>query len=200
MSTHADVRSLAQLQILRERLINWRGSTIKEAENVLVELNKISTWVTEEARAYWQSQLTAAERHWNECREALLRCEAAVRMDEKRPCTDERKRLERAKLRRVLCDEKLRVVREANLVWSRQLTKVRGRLQSVADMADADVQVAIVKLTDIVTSLEQYARIVSGSNSRSATETVTTSETPPSSGDAADLGPAQSAGDASPPA
>ncbi len=68
-----------------------------------------------------------------------MRCQATVRADEKRPCTDERKRVEKAVQRRQLCDTKLRAVREACVLWQKEVVKLRGRLQHVADMADADL-------------------------------------------------------------
>lgn len=157
----ADVRSLAQLENLRERLVLWRGHTAKELEFLLADLQKLRFWIEEEVDSYWRQQLTYSQRHWNECREALLRCEAAVRADEKRPCTDERKRLEKATQRRALCEQRLRLAKEAKLVWARQINKLRGRMQSVGDMADSDILVTISKLTSIIETLETYARVTS---------------------------------------
>ncbi len=163
----ADVRSLAQLNSLRERCTNFRVQTLQELETFQAEVQKLTRWIDEEVPAYWQQQLTLAERRWTECREVLMRCEACVRADEKRPCTEERKHLEKATARRTLCQEKLRAAREAALVWQRHVFKLRGRIQSAGDMADANMQVALVELSDLIQALETYARGVAGLSSAS---------------------------------
>lgn len=159
MSDGADVRSLDQLVGLRERVAYTRAQTLQEAEALQVELQKLTRWIEEEALVYWQNEFVLSERLLNESRDALLRCEAAVRADEKRPCTDERKRVERAKARRGLCEPKLRAAREARLAWQKHVTLLRGRLQKIVDMADSDLQNTATQLADIIGTLQTYAQI-----------------------------------------
>ena len=159
MGDSAEVRSLAQLQALRERTVICRAQTIKEAEATGAELAKLTRWLDDEASGYWRQQLAESERWLNECREALMRCQATVRADEKRPCTDERKRVDKALARRTLCEAKLRMAREALLEWQRQVVKLRGRLQNTADLADADMQVTINHLDQIIATLDAYTKL-----------------------------------------
>ncbi len=49
MSESAEVRSLAQLQCLRERLANCRAQTVKEAEATGAEIQKLTRWLQDEA-------------------------------------------------------------------------------------------------------------------------------------------------------
>jgi hypothetical protein len=174
MSASADVRSLAQLQNLRERCTVCRAQTLKEGEELLAELQKLTRWLDEEAAPYWERQRTLAVRWMQECQEALMRCQATVRADEKRPCTDERKRLERATQRRSLCDQKMKAVEAARLLWQRQVVKLRGRLQSTCDMAESDLLRTVHKLSDIIGTLEAYTQMrsvpASGPTSASASE------------------------------
>jgi hypothetical protein len=159
MSTNAEVRSLAQLQNLRERCGLTRAQTLKEAEILQSELHKLSRWLTDEAARYWDYERAQAERWLKECQAALTRCQATVRADEQRPCTDERKRLELAVQRRTLCEAKARAVREAQLVWQQQLAKLRGRLQATVDMAESDLAVTLQQLSTLIATLETYAQI-----------------------------------------
>ncbi len=159
MSDTAEVRSLAQLQNLRERVANCRSQTIKEAEAAGAEIIKLTRWLEDEASGYWRQQLTQSERWLTECREALSRCQATVRADEKRPCTDERKRVEQATARRNLCEAKLRASRDALLEWQKQVVKLRGRLQNTADMAEADLMVTLNHLDKIIATLEAYTNL-----------------------------------------
>ncbi|MGN6137075.1 MAG: hypothetical protein ACTHOU_21540 [Aureliella sp.] len=159
MSTNAEVRSLAQLQNLRERCGLTRAQALKEAEILQSELHKLSRWLTDEAARYWDHERAQAERWLKECQAALTRCQATVRADEQRPCTDERKRLELAVQRRTLCEAKARAVREAQLVWQQQLAKLRGRLQATVDMAESDLAVTLQQLSTLIATLETYAQI-----------------------------------------
>lgn len=159
MGESAEVRSLAQLQNFRERIAHCRAQTVKEAEAAGAEIAKITRWLEEEATGYWRQQLTESERCLNECREALMRCQAAVREDEKRPCTDERKRVDKALARRNLCEAKLRAANAAIVEWQRQIVKLRGRLQSTSDMADADLMVTLNHLDKIIATLEAYTNL-----------------------------------------
>ncbi len=159
MSESAEVRSLAQLQNLRERIGNCRAQTIKEAEAAGAEIIKLTRWLEDEAAGYWRQQLAESERWLNECREALMRCQATVRADEKRPCTDERKRVDKALARRNLCEAKLRAARDALVEWQRQIVKLRGRLQNTSDMADADMMVTLNHLDKIIATLEAYTNL-----------------------------------------
>ena len=88
-----------------------------------------------------------------------MRCQATVRADEQRPCTEERKRLERATQRRQLCDSKVRAAREARLVWQKQVIKLGGRLEKTVDLADSELLATVHKLDAIVSTLEAYAQI-----------------------------------------
>jgi hypothetical protein len=157
--SRAEVRSLAQLQNLRERCGSCRAQTLQQIENLRGELQKLTRWLDDEAAAYWQREMVLAERRWNECREALMRCRATVRADEQRSCTEERKRLERATERRELCDKKLRAVRDARLVWQKQVVKLGGRLEHTADMADASLLLTVHKLDAIIGTLQAYAQL-----------------------------------------
>ncbi len=82
-----------------------------------------------------------------------------MRDDEKRPCTDERKRVDKALARRNLCEAKLRAAREAIILWQSQVVKLRGRLQNTSDMADADLMVALNQLDQIIATLETYTKL-----------------------------------------
>jgi hypothetical protein len=159
MNIGADVRSLSQLHLLRDRIARSRVETLKETESLQAELSKLTRWLEDEATAYWQQQLTQSERALSECREALMRCQATVRVDEQRPCTDERKRLERAIARKALCDSKLRAAHQAKVVWQKQVVKLRGRLQHTADLAEGNLMVTLQKLDAIITTLQTYAQV-----------------------------------------
>jgi hypothetical protein len=178
MSAHAEVRSLAQLQNLRERCTHSRVQTLRLIERLRSEMQKLTRWLDDEALPYWQRELTLAERSWNECREVLMRCQATVRSDEQRPCTEERKRLERATRRRELCDAKLRSAREARLAWQKQVVKLSGRMQNAADVAESELLATVHQLDNIIGTLQAYAQVQSGQTAPAVADARATAQRP----------------------
>lgn len=127
----------------------------------MAELQRLTRWLDAEAAPYWEQQSVLAARQLKECQEALLRCQATVRTDEKRPCTDERKRLERAAARRALCEQRVKLLRDARSAWQKQVVKLRGRLQATADLAENQLLATIHKLDAIIATLVAYAQVPS---------------------------------------
>ncbi len=159
MSNAADVRSIAQMQALKEKCERTRVSLLREIEHLQVELRKLSNWIQSEADAYWQNELKVASRVWREAKEAVVRCESYVRESEKRSCTEQRKLLAKATERLAFCERQARLVREAQLVWQRETTKLQGKLQRSLDLAEADLPVAVNHLEGLLNALQAYANV-----------------------------------------
>ncbi len=160
MSDNAEVRSLSQLagaanaNVLHVSRANGEGSRSNGNRDFQTD-----SLVSGGSRGYWRQQLTESERWLNECREALMRCQATVRADEKRPCTDERKRVEKAQARRNLCDEKTasrarcdRPVAAASRETARPTSKHSGYGRC---RPDGDVN----HLDKIIATLEAYTNL-----------------------------------------
>lgn len=159
MSSTADVRSMAQMQVLREKCERTRVNLLRELENLQLEMRKIASWIEDGAQAYWQDELKTANRVWREAKESLARCESYVRESEKRPCTEQRKHLAKATERQSLCERQVRLAREANLVWHREATKLQAKLQRVMDLAESELPVAVNRLEGLLIALEAYANV-----------------------------------------
>jgi hypothetical protein len=159
MPERADVRSLEQLEVLLEHSKRLRAGLLKEIEYLQLELRRLSDWIESEASSYWQQQLVVASRRFSEAQDALSRCMAYVREDERRPCTEEKKRFQWAKERRALCEEKLKTARAAASAWQRERLKVHSKMQRCRDLAEADLSVAIAYLEDQLMRLGEYASL-----------------------------------------
>ncbi len=159
MSNHANVTSLEQLADFLERSQSFRAQLAKELENLQLELNRISQWIDREARDYWTAELRVAHRQFVECQQALVRCTSYVRENERRPCTEEKKRLHRAQARRSLCEQKLKVVQAAASAWEREQHKNSTKIERCRDLADSQMAVAIHQLSLQLERLESYASL-----------------------------------------
>jgi hypothetical protein len=162
MSSSANVRSLERLEGFLDHCQLTRAKLLKELENLQLELQRLTSWLENDAARYWEGELRQAQRDWVECEQALLRCRSAVRASEQRPCTEQRKRLEQATERRTLCEQQVRFVREATLMWQREKTKIDAKIFRCRDLADSDLTVAINKLKEQLGRLEEYSNLRSG--------------------------------------
>ncbi|RMF37238.1 MAG: hypothetical protein D6753_18025 [Planctomycetota bacterium] len=159
MPDHADVRSLERLEEFEQQLMRLRQSLLKTLEDLQLEVRRLSDWIERDARAYWLDQYRAAQRHRLECREALSRCMATVRADERRPCTEQKQRLARADARVRTCQEKLRAQQFAAASWRRVQTKEQARMQRCQDMAETGLMVALERLRNHLETLRRYAEL-----------------------------------------
>ncbi len=162
MSSSANVRSLERLEGFLDHCQTTRVKLLKELENLQLELQRLTSWLENDAARYWAGELQQAQRDWVECEQALLRCRSAVRASEQRPCTEQRKRLEQATERRTLCEHQVRFVREAMVMWQREKTKTDAKIYRCRDLADSDLAVAINKLKEQLGRLEEYSKMRSG--------------------------------------
>lgn len=188
MSSSANVRSLERLNGFLEHCQTTRVKLLKELENLQVELQRLTSWLENDAARYWEGELQQAQRYWVECEQALLRCRSAVRASEQKPCTEQRKRLELATERRTLCEHQVRFVREAQLMWQREKTKIDAKIYRCRDLADSELAVAINKLKEQLGRLEEYSTMRSGAVSHieaATAESVKATETLDSTQDSA---------------
>jgi hypothetical protein len=162
MSSSANVRSLERLNGFLDHCQTTRVKLLKELENLQIEMQRLTSWLENDAARYWAGELQQAQRDWVECEQALLRCRSAVRASEQRPCTEQRKRLEQATERRTLCEQQVRFVREALLMWQREKAKTDAKIYRCRDLADSDLAVAINKLKEQLGRLEEYSTMRSG--------------------------------------
>jgi hypothetical protein len=158
----ANIRSLERLEGFLDHCQLTRAKLLKELENLQLELQRLTSWLENDAARYWAGELQQAQRNWVECEQALLRCRSAVRASEQRPCTEQRKRLEQATERRTLCEQQVRFIREATLMWQREKTKIDAKIFRCRDLADSDLTVAINKLKEQLGRLEEYSALRSG--------------------------------------
>ena len=159
MADSAKVFSVEALDAFAEKIRTFRSGLLKEIENLEVELRRVSNWLEKDAQEYWHSESVQIKRQLSEYLQALSRCMSYVREDERRPCTEEKKRVAKAKQRDELCQIKLRATHAAQGVWERESHKNRAKLQRCRDMAESDLVVAVNTLQAQLERLEHYANL-----------------------------------------
>lgn len=156
MADNAEVRSLEQLESFLEHTESFRTQLQSELENLTLELRRLSNWLTNDVQGYWSDELIKAQRRTTECRDVLSRCMSYVRETERRPCTEEKKRLRLAEDRLELCQRKLKATQSAITLWETQRNKQQGRIARCRDLAESEMLVACNSLRDQVELLRSY--------------------------------------------
>ncbi len=161
-SSSANVRSLERLEGFLDHTLQTRAHLLKELENLQVEMQRLTRWLENEADRYWASELQAAQRQWVEAEQALLRCRSVVRESDRRPCTEQKKRLEAATERRSFCEQQMRFLRDAKLMWQHQAAKLDTKIFRCRDMTETELTLAINRLKEQLERLDEYSRLRSG--------------------------------------
>ena len=172
MSSSANVKSLERLEGFLEHCQWTRAHLLKELDNLQVEVQRLTNWLENEAQRYWSAELQQAQRAWVDAEQALLRCRSVVRESERRPCTEQIKRLEIASERRALCERQVRFVRDATQMWQQEVTKLESKIFRCRDLAEAELAVAVNLLKEQLGRLDEYSRIRSEAVSNLKTDSV----------------------------
>ena len=151
--------SLAQIESFQQQLGGFRSQLASEIEALLLELRRLNNWLSNDALGYWSNEAAKAERRWAECRDALSRCQSYVRENERRPCTEEKKRLRLAEQRLELCQQKLKLTHSAIQFWETQCAKLQAKISRCRDLAESDLKVAGQVLSDQIERLRSYASL-----------------------------------------
>ncbi len=168
MQNNAKVVSVEQLEVLHHRLMHYRSKMEKELELLALETRRLETWINSEAPQYWQSEYTVAKRRLAECKDALTRCQSYVRADERKPCTEEKKRLQRALQRSRLCEEMLQKTKAAQRHWQQEHIKNMSKVQRLRDVVETELLVAANDLQKDIDNLHRYAALTAKSTAPQA--------------------------------
>lgn len=159
----ARVYSIELLDQFSRDLQKFRLELLKELESLDLELRRLTAWVTQDCRHYWQAEQQLASRRLSEYQQQLSRCMSYVRESERRPCTEEKKRVAWAKQRLQLCEQKLQAVQAASNHWQAVVAKTVTKLQRCRDMAESDLLVARNQLEKLLDQLRSYAQLATTS-------------------------------------
>lgn len=160
--SNAKVLSVEALEEYYLYLRQFRTGMLKEMESLDLELRRLSYWVEVEAQRYWESENQLIRRKLSEYLLQLSRCMSYVRESERKPCTEEKKQVAKAKERAGLCESKIQIQKAAATHWESRKTKVRTKLQRSRDMAESELSVALNRLQKYLEQLEAYRQVASG--------------------------------------
>lgn len=158
----AKVLSVEALQQFHIDMAQFRVGLLKELESLDLELRRLTQWIEVDAARYWDQENQLIRRKLSEYLSQLSRCMSYVREDERKPCTEEKKQVAKAKERANVCEQKLLVLKAASTHWEARRSRVRPKMQRARDMAESDLVVALNQLLSLIERLEAYRQVASG--------------------------------------
>ena len=155
----AHVRDLERLEHFLHQLHGFQERLTKQSDESRIELARSTRWIEQEAPDYWRGQDQLARRRWVEAREALLRCEAVTRADDKPACSELRKKLDICTQRVKLCETKLRQAKQFQLAWQQELQALQTKIQQLIDVTESRLPIARHHLDKLLEPLRRYVAL-----------------------------------------
>ncbi len=159
----AQVRDLERLEHFLHQLHGFQERLTKQSDESRIELARATRWIEQEAPDYWHQQDQLARRRWVEAREALLRCEAVTRADDKPACSELRKKLDICTQRVKLCEYKLRQAKQFQLAWQQELQAIQTKIQQLIDVTESRLPIARHHLDKLLEPLRRYVSMAAPS-------------------------------------
>ncbi|MDP6445973.1 MAG: hypothetical protein QGG36_06795 [Pirellulaceae bacterium] len=156
MSGSANVNSIEVIRKFRAAMIEY-DEDIRDALTMLqLEVRRAQDWIENDRALYWPEQVRNAGNAVVEARNALERCELELRPEEKRSCIDEKRKLERAKRRMRLCEEKVRVAKSWRIKFKQELDEFVASITKTSSFLEFDLPRAIALLERMSKALDRY--------------------------------------------
>lgn len=159
MNSSARVSSIEALRGFQVAMEAFDHDARSAMTALQLELRRVLDWIEHDRPRYWPEALRRAYDQVAQARNDLERCQMRAGDDNARSCYDEKKALDRAKLRVRTCEEKLQALK----FWRRQVRhdveEFSGQLTKLESHLDLDWARALAALQRMATALERYAEV-----------------------------------------
>lgn len=158
MDRTARVHAIEAVDAMATALRQFGEELAAALDNLQSEIRRSIEWIDIDRRKYWEHEV---ERSWNRLSEArceLQRAQTFLRVSGQTPaCRDERKAVERAKMRLETSLEKVETVRQWAHSVQHGALELSGSVRQLADWVQADLPRALAVLQRMSQALEAYA-------------------------------------------
>ena len=157
MKKAANVKSVDALRAFRMELKRYLEATIGALESLKVESNKAMSWIEQDRVRYWPNAAKRASDELVEARNALLRCKMAAMEGQSKSCVDEKKAVERWKVRQRHCEAQVKVTRSWRHKMRHATEEFDGKAARLNHYVENDLPKAIAAMDRMIASLEKYS-------------------------------------------
>ncbi|MCO8123894.1 hypothetical protein NHH03_19265 [Stieleria sp. TO1_6] len=156
MST-SDVRNIDSLQRLRAGILTTADSWDKTLQEVRVVIHRAEEYYGDTVPSYWRQQAELADQELTAAQDHLHQKQSTASNSDSIVATDARKRVQRAKDRLRLCQEKKRLAKSLSIEIKHQCDEMLGPLADLTEHSNNLLPAAAIDLAALVDSLHRYA-------------------------------------------
>jgi hypothetical protein len=206
MSGQADVKSIDTLAFVKAAVASFAHETGQAIAEVELEGRRAVDYITMDRAAHWKAEVRRAGDMVNQAIKDLEHCRAFKKVGDGQPsCVEEKKKLEKARARLALAEQKAEAVRRWTPMVQQQFRETCVKLVHFREVVDVKCPRAMATLERMLKALDAY-RDVSGprpggdaGGTGSATAVTRQVEDPASPPPAAAAAPSAPAASAAPP-
>jgi exonuclease VII large subunit len=159
MSSSANVRAIEVVPLLAVALQKFGEEAATALTDLELEVNRAIHWISCELKEYWTQQVRKAQEQVAEARITLERKQMFRAAEERSSCIEEKKALEAAKRRLLLCQQKLEAVRRWSQALARQFMEYKGRVAVLSSWLQTDLPKGLAVLKGMAGALETYVQL-----------------------------------------
>lgn len=153
----ANLTSIEALRSFRVALLQFA----EDAENALTALElegrRPGEWMEHDRAVFWPREEQRASQALAEAKIALERCELTTSSEDRRFCYDERKAVEKARLRLRTAEEKVQAVKRWRSVIRKESEDFLAQAAKLKRYLETDFERALAAVTRMIESLEKYS-------------------------------------------
>jgi hypothetical protein len=124
------------------------------------ETRRMLDWLLADQPARWQQEVRRGDDELTRAKIELERCRSSRLPGGEPPsCMEERKAVDRARLRRAYAEQKVEAVQKWGRLFDREVTEYSARANQLRSLVDVDLVGAMAMLDRVLTSLEAYAAL-----------------------------------------
>jgi hypothetical protein len=157
MERSAQVTSIEAIRDFRAALLQFGGEAEDAVIMLTLEARKAIQWLQQDRSRYWPEQTRRAQEWVVQARNELDRCQLHYGSENAPSCFDQKKRLEKAKRRLRLCEEKVKAVKRWINTVRQELDDFDGELAKMNNWLETDLPRAAASLERMLRALDKYA-------------------------------------------
>ena len=156
MERSAQVTSVDAVRDFRAALVQFGDEAQGAVVMLMLEARKAVQWLQQDRARYWPDQTRKAQDLVVRARNDLERCQLHYGSEDAPSCFDQKKRLDRAKRRLRLCEEKTQAVKRWLNILRPELDDFDRELAKMTNWLETDLPRATASLERMLRALDKY--------------------------------------------
>ncbi|MEX0711108.1 MAG: hypothetical protein WD278_02085, partial [Pirellulales bacterium] len=155
--SRAGVYSIAALDDFRAALCSVAAEARQALVAVDLEAARMLEWIQEHQVKHWRSELRRRQEAVTNAKADLDRARISAMFGRPADCIDQKRALQRAKLRLEEAEEKIKAVKHWGRLIEQELAEFKGPFQQLDTTLSVALPLAAAELDRLIAALEAYA-------------------------------------------